>query len=287
MTMFKRVLSTVVLGAALAIPAFGQAGPGGGGGQGGGGGGQGGGGRGGFGGGGGRMGVPQQPQQTPLQRIEATQKAVTELATDQQKPKFEEMFKKLGDELTPLKDRLAKLEAEKKEIEDKINQLAAAERNDINDLLTEEQKAQLRDKLVVLNGGGGAGGGGMMGGRVQAILQNADLKLTDEQKTKLTALSTDMQAKFAKLRETSGGDRQAMGEAMRTAFQDMQTQLKDILTPEQMTKVQQLMPMRGGPGGPGGGAQGGGGQGGGGRQGGQGGGGRRGGGGGAGGGNVQ
>ena len=91
-----------------------------------------------------------------------------------------------------------------------------------------------------------------------------ELKLTPEQKDKLTKLGTDMQDKMAKIRESAGNDRQAMGTAMRTAFQDLQAKLKESLTPEQMDKVQQMMPARG----QGGGGQGGGGQGGGGRRGG-------------------
>ncbi|HTL73064.1 MAG TPA: hypothetical protein VL863_07145 [bacterium] len=97
---------------------------------------------------------------------------------------------------------------------------------------------------------GGPGGPGMRG-RPNADQIAKELSLTDEQKTKLKAALEDQQAKMKALREDtslSAEDKKAKAKELR---EGMQAKMKEILTPEQLTKWQAMQKNRG-PGGPGG-----------------------------------
>jgi Spy/CpxP family protein refolding chaperone len=120
-------------------------------------------------------------------------------------------------------------------------------------------------------GGGGAGrpgGMGMRGGNMaELVLQHkADLKLTDDQVKKLKDLEheakevqeknkplmEEMRASGKSMRDMTDADREhyrPLMEAMRT----LNTELMQILTPEQLETLRTFAPMGGrGPGGPGG-----------------------------------
>ena len=73
--------------------------------------------------------------------------------------------------------------------------------------------------------------------------------------TKALNLSTDQEAKVQQLMlaqrqevqtaiQSAGGDRKAMGQAMRAGRDKFEGQLKTVLTPDQYTKYQQLMAQR-------------------------------------------
>ncbi len=74
------------------------------------------------------------------------------------------------------------------------------------------------------------------------------LKLTDEQKPKVKAVLEDTARKRQDLRDLPQDERQEKGRALRD---EQNKKMKDILTPEQYTKYEQMpRPGRGGPGGP-------------------------------------
>jgi periplasmic protein CpxP/Spy len=83
-----------------------------------------------------------------------------------------------------------------------------------------------------------------------------ELKLTDEQKTKVTALLKEQEETRRGMKEATPEERK---EKMKASREEMQKQMKAILTPEQYTKWENLRKegapgrpgRRGGPGGPG------------------------------------
>lgn len=98
-------------------------------------------------------------------------------------------------------------------------------------------------------GGGGGGQGrqrGGFGGRfgpVGLLLMKSvqeELKLTDDQKTKITALQTEIQAEMQQAREDNGQDREAMMAAMKKINDDALTKANAILTADQQTRFKQL-----------------------------------------------
>lgn len=90
-------------------------------------------------------------------------------------------------------------------------------------------------------GQGGQGGGRMGGTPEEQIKRSTDqlvekLKLTDEQKTKATAIFTAQVAARTKMREemqAGGGDRAAMMEKMQKANAEVQAKITEILTDDQ------------------------------------------------------
>lgn len=64
------------------------------------------------------------------------------------------------------------------------------------------------------------------------------LDLTDEQTAQVTKIYTEMQEELSKLREQSGGDREAMREAMRDFREKTDARINEILTDEQKEKYQ-------------------------------------------------
>lgn len=91
---------------------------------------------------------------------------------------------------------------------------------------------------------GGPGGPGMRG-RPNADQIAKELSLTDEQKTKLKAAIEDQQAKMKALREDtslSAEDKKAKAKELR---EGMQAKMKEILTPEQLTKWHEMQKNRG------------------------------------------
>jgi protein CpxP len=102
--------------------------------------------------------------------------------------------------------------------------------------------------------GGGGGGRGMMTPEARVTAIDKAVTLTDDQKTKITALLTDDQKKMADLRASQDPDMRTKMMAMRT---DENTKIKAMLTDDQKPKYDAYlasMPQgRGGGGGGGGG----------------------------------
>lgn len=102
------------------------------------------------------------------------------------------------------------------------------------------------------------GGGGRRSPEEQAKNLQTQLKLNDDQTTKITAIYKAQAAKRDSIRTASNGDRDAMMKAMMPLMQSTSTQIKAILTPEQATAYDTMMKermdrMRNGGGGGGGG----------------------------------
>ena len=74
-----------------------------------------------------------------------------------------------------------------------------------------------------------------------------ELKLTDEQKTKVTALLKEQAETMRGMKDATPEERR---EKMKAGREEMQKKMKTILTPEQYTKWEKLR-KEGGPGGPG------------------------------------
>lgn len=101
--------------------------------------------------------------------------------------------------------------------------------------------------------GGGFGGqrGGMMGqgASVAQLVGRADvqkdIKLTDEQKSKIEKINADAQAQrqamFEEMRNGGGGgDRQAMMSQMQKMQEDIDKKVEAVLTAEQKTRIMQI-----------------------------------------------
>ncbi|WP_343533175.1 hypothetical protein [Pedobacter sp.] len=80
---------------------------------------------------------------------------------------------------------------------------------------------------------GGPRGG--MGANPEARVKQLDekLKLSDDQKAKLTTIFTEQAEAQKKLREEAGGDRQAMMEKMQKMRADLETKISAVLNDEQ------------------------------------------------------
>ncbi|UEG51950.1 hypothetical protein LLH06_13360 [Mucilaginibacter daejeonensis] len=78
----------------------------------------------------------------------------------------------------------------------------------------------------------------------QAKQLKEELKLSDEQTTKVTAVFTAQAKTRDSIRTASNGDRQAMMQAMRPLMESTTAKLKAILTPEQYTTYEKAMAER-------------------------------------------
>lgn len=102
----------------------------------------------------------------------------------------------------------------------------------------------------------GGGGGGRMTPEARVAAIDKAVTLTDDQKTKITAIYTADQAKMTDIRTASNGDMQTMMTKMQAMRTDENNQIKALLTDEQKPKFDAYLaaqPQRGGRGGGGGG----------------------------------
>ena len=85
--------------------------------------------------------------------------------------------------------------------------------------------------------GGGGGGRGMMTPEARVAAIDKAVTLTDDEKTKITALLTDDAKKMADLRASQDPDMRTKMTAMRT---DENAQIKALLTDDQKTKFDEM-----------------------------------------------
>ncbi len=78
----------------------------------------------------------------------------------------------------------------------------------------------------------------------QAKQLKEEVKLSDEQTTKVTAVFTAQAKTRDSIRTASNGDRQAMMQAMRPMMESTNAKLKAILTPEQYAAYEKAMAER-------------------------------------------
>src|ERR1700761_6775122 len=80
-----------------------------------------------------------------------------------------------------------------------------------------------------------AQGGGRMSPEDRAKNLQTQLKLTDDQTAKITAIYKEQATKMDSIRTASNGDRDAMRSAMMPMMQAANEKIKAILTPDQAT----------------------------------------------------
>src|SRR5579872_3310397 len=112
--------------------------------------------------------------------------------------------------------------------------------------------------LAVAQGPGGRPGSGGQDPKARMEKMAKDLNLSPDQKTKVMALRTKMQAEMKKLHDAPG-DPKSKGPQMMKIFTSYGESVKKILKKDQLAKFEQMqkdrmarMGGRGGPGGPGG-----------------------------------
>ena len=85
------------------------------------------------------------------------------------------------------------------------------------------------------------GGGMRRSPEEQAKNLQTQLKLTDDQTTKITAIYKDQATKRDSIRTAANGDRDAMRSAMMPLMKSTSDKVKAILTPEQATAYDKMM----------------------------------------------
>lgn len=85
------------------------------------------------------------------------------------------------------------------------------------------------------------GGGMRRSPEEQAKNLQTQLKLTDDQTTKITAIYKDQAAKRDSIRTAANGDRDAMMKGMMPLMKSTGDKIKAILTPEQATAYDKMM----------------------------------------------
>ena len=85
------------------------------------------------------------------------------------------------------------------------------------------------------------GGGGRMSPEDRAKQLQTQLKLTDDQTAKITAILKTTATKRDSIRTASNGDRQAAMQAMMPIMKDSNDKIKAILTPDQATAYQKMI----------------------------------------------
>jgi periplasmic protein CpxP/Spy len=88
------------------------------------------------------------------------------------------------------------------------------------------------------------GGGQRRTPEEQAKQLQTQLKLTDDQTTKITAIYQTQATKRDSIRTAANGDRQAMMQAMMPLMQDTNGKIKAVLTPDQATAYDKIVQER-------------------------------------------
>ena len=88
------------------------------------------------------------------------------------------------------------------------------------------------------------GGGQRRTPEEQAKQLQTQLKLTDDQTTKITAIFQVQATKRDSIRTAANGDRQAMMQAMMPLMQDTNGKIKAVLTPDQATAYDKIVQER-------------------------------------------
>ena len=85
------------------------------------------------------------------------------------------------------------------------------------------------------------GGGGRMSPEDRAKMMQTQLKLTDDQTAKITAIYKTQSVKMDSIRTAANGDRDAMRTAMGPLREATTKQVNDILTPDQQVAYKKMM----------------------------------------------
>jgi Spy/CpxP family protein refolding chaperone len=182
----------------------------------------------------------QRPQ--PGAMLERVEGALKELSlSDEQKEKVKALVAKtkeaMGDAGQGGRERLQA-----------AGKALAALKEGLGDVLTEEQKKALAEKLPMLGRGAGeAGRPGAAGGTAQrpAVMQRAVqaaletlTDVTADQRAKLKAAVEDSQKKVREIIESTKGEREAIAEKVAPVLQAQREKFAEILSADQLTKFQ-------------------------------------------------
>jgi Spy/CpxP family protein refolding chaperone len=164
----------------------------------------------------------------PLATLARFKSAVYDVKlTNEQKAKIDPLFASAKDDLKSLEST-----ADEKERAAKSRALLNKLKTDVSEELTNEQK------LSVLKAMAPPGPGAMID-RIKEQLNNPEMKLTDEQKTKLDAVLDDTKAKLEDLKtqvKSGGGAKEASAKAHEILV-EMRGKLTEILSPDQQAHL--------------------------------------------------
>ena len=121
-----------------------------------------------------------------------------------------------------------------KEMRDRRSAIAKEHRSAIQGLLTQEQKNKLQEhkaKSIEKRKE-------MQVKRMEKMKK--DLALTDDQSAKLKSMNESYRSKFETLRKNESLDRSAKQEQMKTLREQQKSELKNVLTEEQIQKLEEM-----------------------------------------------
>jgi uncharacterized protein (DUF2267 family) len=165
--------------------------------------------------------------------LDRLHKAVKELKlSDDVSEKVDKYFDESKSQLKKIREESA---GDRKEAMQKSKEVFEKLREKVADLLSEDQKAELKTKLQEVFRQG-AGAGGEMMGRLKSAL--GKLTLSDEQKEKLQKLQEDAEGKIKELHENGG---EGAGKKIGTLLQETREKIMGVLTDEQKEKLKELL----------------------------------------------
>lgn len=161
--------------------------------------------------------------------------------SDEQKGKIDKIVDDTRSQLKKIREDPA---GDRQELMQKSREAFTKLRDEVSGVLTDEQKAQFKEKFQSI----GQGGGNVMS-RLKSSLEK--LNLTDDQKQKVKELLDDTAKQAKDLREKAQGGGDDAAQKLRALMQDTREKLGEILTDEQKQKLQESF-QPGGAGGDGG-----------------------------------
>lgn len=170
-------------------------------------------------------------------KVDQLRSAVLEVVTEQQRKDVEELFALAQERIAALMKQAQEDKQVRREVAARVLEITEDLREGIREILTDEQSDILK------NGPARATTLPTLPAKTpDRIQQNlAKLNLSEEQKARLRTVQAEIRVKFAQLRTESRQDKQAMRQKLPELMQETRTKLGEILKPEQMVKLRQLM----------------------------------------------
>ena len=178
-----------------------------------------------------------EPGAALVQRLQE-QMATLDL-TDQQKTEVEKILADVKEQVKALRADAQANKLPQPELRDRMQALIQETREKVMQVLTPEQKQKAREQMAQ------AGPLGILE-RIQKMA--VELNLTDDQKTKIGTLITDVRDQAKGIREKAQGDQQAAMQEMQKLLRESREKVMQLLTPEQSQKLTDLLkerPIRG------------------------------------------
>ena len=159
--------------------------------------------------------------------------------TEEQKAQVEKLLAGVKEQVEALRADAQANKLPQTELRQRMQALMQETRKKVMEVLTPEQKQKAREQMAE------AGPLGMLE-RIQKM--TAELNVTDDQKTKIQAIITDVRDQAKGIREKAQGDRQAAMQEMQKLVRESREKIMQLLTPEQSQKLADLLkdhPIRG------------------------------------------